>query len=314
MFFQNQLPRSVKVINHQLDDVIKLISLDIYQSPCDASSQANLLSLKRQEEELKDELKAAEWLERKVDMELTLSGSIVTDHFIPIGFLHKFLEKVQKLRLYTAEIASGIIHQNRTSHKTLLEANQLSVGGFIPSSFAIQLNYVKSLSLFDTRDYEGSGEKLFLMLLSGDSELSGNNNIFLSHKLRNHYQNFLKFFVNNDAIISTRTTSHPFSVKMTPEMAKTRKRALKNYTISEPKKDEEIIIDGILTMGDIKKHIFSITTDIKSYNGQVTHDGIIELQRFALGSKVQAKLNIKFSQDDLAKPSYLLISLQQSNS
>jgi hypothetical protein len=308
----NKIPRSVTIIKEQLADLAKVMNSINYNIEFDFATKATLASLRVHEEELNKELKAAEWLENHYDLELTIEGAIVAEHAIPMNFLSKLLDKVQKLRLASAEIASGSFRDSGRFTNKLWEKNQFMVECFTPSSFAIQLSYPKDIqkTLFTNFDLDKHGENLFLSLLSGDNDIEDFATITLSPRLRSYYQDFLSFLAENDVVISTRTKTHPYRVKMTPTNARKRKEII-NFT-SPTIKEEEIEIVGILVMGDLKNNSFAIDADESIFRGQVSSDGSEGLKRFALGSKVKAKLLITTVTDDSGRSSYTLLSLNDA--
>ncbi|MDR2199486.1 MAG: hypothetical protein LBR53_08550 [Deltaproteobacteria bacterium] len=77
MFFPIQMPRPIEKINERLDELAKLINSDVFKASCDAATKADLMSSQFQHEELLEELKAAEWLKKQYDIELSLKGEII---------------------------------------------------------------------------------------------------------------------------------------------------------------------------------------------------------------------------------------------
>jgi hypothetical protein len=307
----NKMPRSVLIIKKQLADLTEVKASANYDVEFDSATKAEFAFLEVNENELIEELKAAEWLENQSDMEFVLDGSSVVNHSIPITVLGKFFDQVQKLRRATAEIAIGNVSARGRFSNDIINQNELLVNCFIPSSFAIHLTYTNDYlknSLFKSSK-ERPGESYFLALLSGDSEnftneLSKNN---ISTRINSYYQDFLSFLTDYNLTIFTRTKNHPFAVKITPENARNRKELL-NFKYSELNEDE-IYINGILIMGDIQKNNFAIKDETTIYRGQVTKDGAVDLMNFTLGSKVQARILVTTFPEDLAKPSYSLLSL-----
>jgi hypothetical protein len=101
-------------------------------------------------------------------------------------------------------------------------------------------------------------EKIFLSLFSGDDDIFINklSKTTQFSRLHSYYHNFLSFIAEYKLNIITRTKTHPFSVKITPENAIIRQKFIntKNSMLNE----EEIFIVGILVMGDIERNCFAI--------------------------------------------------------
>jgi hypothetical protein len=304
------MPRSVEIIKEQIEDLDDILSSVNYEIEFDSPTKAFINSMKYQRTRLDDELKAAEWLETQSDIELVLDGSSIVEHSLPVNILGKLLDQVQKLFFATAEIADGAINSRGRFQNNIIKNNKLMVKCFIPSSFAIHFTYANELitsTLFDNTN-ERPGEKIFLSLLSGDTDIDELNASLISPRIHNYYNDFLSFLAENDLTIRTRTKNHPYSVVITPEKVKERKEFF-DYTFSEPK-EEEISIEGILVMGDIKNNSFAINVESTIYRGQVSEEGVIGLKKFPLGSKVQANILVTAVNEDVGQPNYTLLSLK----
>ena len=72
-------PRAATIIKEQLSDLEKVKSSINYNVPFDAAMKSSLDSLKRQEDELREELRAAELFESKSDLEIVLDGDQVSE-------------------------------------------------------------------------------------------------------------------------------------------------------------------------------------------------------------------------------------------
>jgi hypothetical protein len=311
MNYQIQMPRSVGIIKEQLADLSKVINSYDHNLSKDFVSKLFLDSIEAHEAELKEELEAAQWLEKPYDMELTLAGPSVVKHSIPVNILSKLLDQVQKLRLATAQIAEGTYRDSGRFSNKLLEQNKLMVECFNPSSFTIQLTYAheNQISLFPNSDTVRPGEDLFLTLLSSETDFEDFKTVTMSPKFRSYYQDFLSFLSKNNVMISTRTKNHPYSVQMSPDNARDRKKLL-NFTLKSEQSKKEEGIDGKLVMGDIKNNLFNIEGDTGNIKGQVSEKGIEDLKMVSLGSKVHAKLLVTTSTEDAGQPSYTLLSLK----
>ncbi|MDR1486939.1 MAG: hypothetical protein LBT62_02930, partial [Deltaproteobacteria bacterium] len=147
------------------------------------------------EAELKEELKAAQWLEKPYDMEMALAGPAVIEHAISMNILSELLDQVQNLRFATAEMACGTYRDGGTFSDKLLKMNQLVVECVTPSSFAIQLKYTHNgrNSSFFNSDADRPGENLFLTLLSDESDFEDFKTSTMSTCLHSYYQDFLSF-------------------------------------------------------------------------------------------------------------------------
>jgi hypothetical protein len=306
---QNRTPRSVDIIKQQMSDLNKVKASINYSVEFDAATKSMLKSINAHENHLIEELEAAEWLETQSDFEFSLAGSSVVNHALSANILAKFVEQVQKLRLFTSEIASGTPSSRGRFSNELIKESQLLVKCFVPSSFAIHFTYANEYmhKLLDTSN-ERPGEDYFLSLLSGNPDSCDLNIPPMSTRLKTLYTDFLSFLAENDLTLRTRTKVHPFSVTMTPINAKDRKE-LFDYNLPEFK-EEEISIEGILIMGDIKNNSFKIQADATFFHGNVSIEGAEGLKQFVLGSKVQATLLVT-ENEDTGRTDYTLLSLNQ---
>jgi hypothetical protein len=69
MKYQNEIPRSVEIIKKQLADLAKVKAISDYNANIDFASRIFLDSMNSHEQDLIEELKAAELLETKSDIE-----------------------------------------------------------------------------------------------------------------------------------------------------------------------------------------------------------------------------------------------------
>ncbi|MDR1873279.1 MAG: hypothetical protein LBS60_15385 [Deltaproteobacteria bacterium] len=313
--FPNQIPRSVDIIKKQLADLAKVIAVSDHNYRPDFASELFLASIDAHEVELKEELKAAEWLEKNCDVELFLSGQVVVEHSIQIDFLAQLMNIIHNLRTTTANIAIKESNNKTRLAKKLKNQNLLMVERFNPSSFAIQLSYMTSPkpSLLSDLNEERPGDSLFLSLLSDETRTIDYKIITSSPKLLNHYLQFLNLLIRNNVTIITRTKAHPFPTKITTQTAINRIKNIDNNIIHSDK--EKIIeIDGILVMVDIKNNCFNIESNNKFFKGQVSEKVANELRVVNLGSKVKAQLLVKAKTKNLEQDNYELLSLSAINS
>jgi hypothetical protein len=306
------IPRSAEIIKRQLADLDSVI--ESADRKCnDLSSNIFLDSIDSHKQELLEELKASEWLETHVDIEFILDGFSVKDHAVSASLLSKIIDYIQKLRYATAENTRGNMFRRGRFTKDLFNESELLIRAFTSSSFAIQIKYAKDyLSnnlLCD--NVERPGETLFLSLLSGDDDSEDLEFISMTPRLRNYYFDFLNLISNDDIIISTRTKNHPFSVKITSENARKIKQLI-DYNLSTAKqKEDEILIEGILMMGNLKTQTFMIQTGSTFYKGKISENGILGLKHIPLGSNVTAKLLSYYSSEESDKVSFLLLSINR---
>jgi hypothetical protein len=313
----SQIPRDVETIKKQLDDLAKVKATSDCNLRVDFASSLFLDSMDAHEKELKEELKAAEWLQTKLDLELSLIGSSVKEHTLQANVLGKLLEQVQNIWLAIAEMTTGSKSSLGRFPKDLIKKNILRVKCFVPSSFAIHFLFDKEYaenSLFDTANDKTDEENLFVSLFSQDVEDNELDSFSLSTRLNSYYTDLLTLLAEQNITISTRTKQHPFAVNMTPQAARERKDYIK-YALTDltEEKEENIFIEGILVMGDIQKNIFTIIDETTIYRGQVSVEGADGLKKFTLGSKVGANLLVTRVNEDSARPSYTLLSLEAAS-
>jgi hypothetical protein len=307
------MPRSVDIIKEQLADLEKLISAPEDKN-IDFPTRTFFDSLDYHKQELLEELKAAEWLENQADMEFTIDGSSVKEHSVSAFLLSKFIEQIQKLRYATAENASGSTSLRGRFTKNLLTENEILIKAFTPSSFGIQMKYAKDHFSHDllSDNKERPGETLFLSLLSGDDDSDDLDFTSMSPRLQDYYREFLNLVTDNNIIIGTRTKNLPFSVKISPDSARELKQLI-DYNPSTLKPvEEEISIEGILMMGNLKKQSFMIQSESNSFTGQISESGIIGLKLIPLGANVFAKLLVTYPSEESDKTTYLLLSIDKS--
>ncbi|MDR1050061.1 MAG: hypothetical protein LBP95_03085 [Deltaproteobacteria bacterium] len=82
-----QMPRPIELIKEHLEDLAALEAIGNFDILNDPATCAAYKSLKFQEEEVKEELKAAEWLESQSDVELSLEGPSVVNHSVSVNIL-----------------------------------------------------------------------------------------------------------------------------------------------------------------------------------------------------------------------------------
>ncbi|MDR2338942.1 MAG: hypothetical protein LBF40_02245 [Deltaproteobacteria bacterium] len=313
--FQKQTPRQVEIIREQLGDLNGILDSINYEVEYDSNSMIYINSMKSQREDLEEELKASEWLEKPYAMELSMSGP----RSVPTGCLGKILGKVRELLLAAAVIASGTdrkgVRSTAKLHKAW-EGRRLLAESLEPSSFAIRLSYANDgrMPLVMETDPDTAPEKddsienMFLTLLSGETDEECASALVLSPGLRGLYRDFLGMLAEHGVGLSLRTKAHPYAVGMSPQKARKRKESLGR--ISYQKKDKEIEVEGVLVMGDIRNGSFAIEGDSGVYRGKASEGGLEGLGKFALGKRVRARLLSSTPGGGSGVPSYSLLSLR----
>jgi hypothetical protein len=100
---EQSLPRPVSVVESQLREFRAACkSAHKYGAP-DFASQIALDSMQKHEEELMEELKAAQLLESDADAEFSVNGDPVRENMIPMDLLGKFFNLLQKLMYSVAQ-------------------------------------------------------------------------------------------------------------------------------------------------------------------------------------------------------------------
>jgi hypothetical protein len=305
---QQPQPRSAEIIKEQLADLAEVQGSVNTEIPIDFATQLSIDSLALHEADLREELKAAEWLTTKGDVEFVLEGSLVVNHAVQAELLSKFLDQIQKLRFAVAETARRNFSSRWHYTDNLVADSRLMVESFVPSSFAIRLTYAKPLTPALLLETILPDENLFAALFSGETEFDELKDIAKSPRLHRFYLDFLDFVAKYDLTVGTRTKKYPFLAEMSPQNARDRARLL-NYTQS-PAEEEEIEIEGILVMGDIKNKSFLITAEASIYRGQVSESGAAGLRQVALGNRVRAHLKVTIPREDSGRLGYTLITLE----
>lgn len=311
----DNMPRSIEFLKNQLVKLERVIPLPENQN-IDISSQIFTKSMLSHKKELLEELKAAEWLESKADIELILDGPSVNDHTVSASLLSKFIDQIQKLRYATAEIATGSTPNRGRFTKKLLNENELLIKAFSPSSFGIHIKYAKDYITHNLLhdNIERPGESLFLSLFSGKDQSNDLDFTSMTPRLHDYYNDFLSLITENNLSTGIRTRNHPFLVKINPEFAKVLKQNIYYNPPILKNVEKEFFIDGILMMGNLKNHTFMIQTDSTTYSGAIVDSGIIGLKLIPLGSNVLAKLSAIFPSEESDKPIYSLLSIERSTS
>jgi hypothetical protein len=113
----------------------------------------------------------------------------------------------------------------------------------------------------------------------------------------------------HDITVKSRTKKQPYMVRMSPQNARDRAQLI-NFT-RPPADEEELIIKGILVMGDIKNNSFGIIANTASYQGSVSESGATGLKQVALGSRVLAHLLVTMPQgEEPSRPGFTLVALE----
>ncbi len=107
----------------------------------DFASRIGLQSLLGHEQELLEELRAAEMLESGSAAELVFGGDPVRDHTIQAAFLGAMLGKVQQLVNALAQVVTSVPTARAPLPRNIVAENRLLVAGWVPSSFAVRLHF-----------------------------------------------------------------------------------------------------------------------------------------------------------------------------
>ncbi|MDR1167251.1 MAG: hypothetical protein LBO66_15540 [Deltaproteobacteria bacterium] len=308
---QQRTPRSVDIIKEQLGDLEAVKASLNTEVEIDLATSMTMDSLALHEEDLREELAAAEFVATQCDMELVLDGPSVARHSVPVDLLSKFLDQVQKLRFAIAETASGSQRDRGRFANKLVEENRLMVECFAPSSFAIRLSYANTQSSATLFETERPDDGLFMSLLSGETDSEELSGFSMSPRLRSYYQDFLSLVAEHEVTVGARTKKWPYWVKMSPQNARDRTRLI-NYALS-PAEEDEVTIEGILVAGDTKNNSFGIVAGAMSYRGRVSESGVACLRRVALGSHVRVRLRVTTHREESGRPSYTLVALEAAS-
>jgi hypothetical protein len=84
---------------------------------------------------------------------------------------------------------------------------------------------------------------------------------------------------------------------------------LKAAETSPCQKNAELVIEGILVMGDIRNNTFDILDNATSYHGQASESGILALKQVSLGTRIQAHLLVEAAHEESERPAYTLLHL-----
>lgn len=282
-------PRSTREIKRQLADLAKVKSqAEAYGTP-DFASRISLQSLCDHEQELLEELRAAEMLESGSAAELVFDGDPVRDHSIQAAFLGVMLGKVQQMINSLAQVLIGVPTARAPLPRNIVAENRLLVVGWFPSSFVVRLRLPTREELGQLIDTESESVLEGLAEMLGEQAPSPRTLDWVSHpRVKKHYYEFLDAVAKQGAIVRFRTRHHPYGATINAREARDRVDWLDLLTV----KEEILTLSGILVGGNIESGRFELKAEGEMFRGKVSDAANARMREITLGTQVQAKLRV----------------------
>lgn len=281
--------RATALIKEQLADLEKVKSSFDNSEPLDFSERMTLQSFKRLEDELKEELRAAELKESEGDLELSFDGEHVKKHGINFDFFETVLKPLNEIW----KIASK--KKKIVDAKAPRIVESFRILAFVPSSFAVRIAFPKSEepeSLFD----EGVSfeTQLFADIFSNNIDAGAPH--FQDPEIRKRYKEVFSILAKSNSSLAVRTKISPFATKFSKKAICQRIEKIKHY--------EAIQVDGKIVMGDLTQDLnqtrqqgFKVEAGIVTFLGKMRPSAIENLRLFPLGSSVKASILLPDGED-----------------
>jgi hypothetical protein len=251
--------------------------------PRDFASRTALEGLRGHEEELREELRAAEMLESGSDLELVFAGDPVRGHLIQAGFLGNFLNKIQQL---VNALARTTAHP--PGPRNVVAENRLMVCGWAPP-FVVRLRLPTREELGQTEEPASPSVLDALADVLGQHDPSENTVRLVSQPgVRNHYRQLLEVVAKQGASIRYRTRRHPYGDTLDARQARERVEWLDLLQATE----ERLTLSGTFVGGSIESARFELKVGEDLYRGKVSEGAKHQLKRLTLGSPVEAELRV----------------------
>ncbi len=282
-------PRSTTEIREQISDLTKVkASATAYGTP-DFASQLGMQSILGHEQELLEELRAAELLESNNAAELVFGGDPVRDHTIHAAFLGTMLAKMQQLVNALAQAITSVPTARAPLPHNIVAENRLIVTGWAPSSFAVRLRLPTSEELGQLIDSETQTVLDDLSKMLGEPAPSSQTVERVSHpRVKKHYYEFLDSVAKQGATVRLRTRGNPYGATMDTQQARDRVAWLDLLTV----KEETLSLDGILVGGNIESGRFELKAEEEMYRGRVSEAAKTAMRQFTFGAAVKAKVRV----------------------
>lgn len=305
-------PRSTAEIREQLADLVKVkASATAYGKP-NFASQIAMQSILGHEQELVEELRAAELLESNNAAELVLGGDPVCQHTIHAAFLGTMLAKMQQLVNALAQAMTRISTARAPLPRNLVAENRLIVTGWTPSSFAVQLRLPTQEELGQFIDSESQTVLDDLSMMLGEQAASQQTIEWVSHpRVKKHYYELLDSVAKQGATVRFRTRGNPYGATVDTQQARDRVAWLDLLTV----KEESLSLAGILVGGNIESGRFELKVEEETYRGRISESAKAAMRQITFGATVKAKVRVTtmIHEEGAAEPatSYYLDTIEQ---
>ena len=282
-------PRSTREIKRELADLATVKAKAEAHGTPDFASRIGLQSILGHEQELVEELRAAEMLESGSAAELVFDGDPVRDHTIYAAFLGAMLGKVQQLVNALAQVVTSIPTARAPLPRNIVAENRLLVAGWFPSSFAVRLRLPTREELGQLIDPESQAVLEGLAEMLGEQAPSPQTMEWVSHpRVKKHYYELLDTVAKQGAIVRLRTRRHPYGVMVSARDARDRVDWLDLLTVEE----ETLSLFGILVGGNIDSGRFELKVEEEMYRGRVSDAAKARMRQITFGAEVQAKVRV----------------------
>jgi len=283
---EQSLPRPVSVVESQLREFRAACkSANKYGAP-DFASQIALDSMQNHEEELMEELKAAQLLESDADAEFSVSGEPVRGNLIPIALLGKFFEHLQKLMYSVAQSRQGIVSTRGTRRGDIVRENQLLVPpSFAPGSFRFRVRLLSKEELGLTEEPE-SKENLRILSSILDEQKSESDivDVVSNPRVQSDYARILDLLAKENADLRIRSRETPFAKRFSASCARDRTRWLERL----PTRQEESFLEGSLVGGSIESGRFELRgEEPELFRGILTDSAKNDIRKFHWDDRVR---------------------------
>lgn len=281
-------PRSSRIVAEHLQDVLALKALAGKIGKDDFVGRVRMKNILVQETALREELTAAELLESRNDLEISIDGDPVEDHAVSADFFGEFLVHLQEVA-HKVTFAAG--SDTKAPRKIPLDKrieSKMLITGWRASSFTVQL---KLTSIEDSDDFMVEERRKvaldnLLKLFDDDTAEEKLIPIINNSGSKGVYKKLLDNIASRGATVKFRTKLYPFKSQLSPDKAA--KRSQWMNVEDKPDTRRHLEISGILVAGNIDAHTFKIRTQETTYSGSIAKDAQSQILRISLSSRVNA--------------------------
>jgi hypothetical protein len=304
-------PRSSQDVRAQLTDLAKVKAITSAYGTPDFASRLGMQGVLGHEEELLEELRAAEMVESGSTGELVFDGDPVHDQLIQASFLGAMLSKVQQLFNAVAQAVTSVPTARAPVPRDIVAENRLLIAGWHPSSFAVRFRLPTKELLGQLLEPESEAVLGRLMKLLGEQAPSQETIELVSHaRVLKHYYEFLDLIAKQGAVVRMRTRQQPYGVVLTAQRARDRVDWLDLLTL----KEEVLNVTGTLVGGSVETGRFELKVGDEVYRGRVSDAARGRMKTTTFGANVHAAVRATTVTHEEAptepSTSYYLVALE----